>query len=335
MSVPLTIAANAECSGRDACAPARKVDGLSFPYARLDDDRLVHVERYDGVSVVRCLGCGAAMHARGGGGRVRRHFAHRVRVDGACSHETALHAAAKQGVLDAFNAAKAAHRPYKLLWICTGCETIRDADLVRISDRCTLEKMMVAGAISDVAFDGPRPFAIEVVVAHAPDPETLARYEAASIPVFIVRPTWDAIGLLADCVHADESHFVKTDKCAECQTRRIAREAAERERDRVLGSLQAALAPLLPMEVPRPWATDKAGNGLYAGVAARVLETGRRLCAAGFKQAGEKPWLYILPVGGTGTFFANMGGTEEVPIWTDTTPLRDGPRARAGRNARV
>lgn len=306
---------------RWTCTPAPKRDGLSFPYARLDNGRLVHVDQHDGVSAVWCLGCGADMHARGGGPRVRRHFAHRVHVGGTCSFESALHAATKQVICDSFAGAKAAARPYKLSWICEGCESIRSVDLVSLSDRVTPETEMVTGVVSDLAFEGSRRFAVEVVVTHPPEPQALSRYKAADIPVFVLRPTWDTIATLANCIHADTAHFIRVDKCQECQRRRATREAEERERDRVLASLRASLSQLAPSSPPRTWNTDKYGNFLYPRIAAKLQETGRRLCTGGFKQAQQKPWLYFLWIKGVGRFFANMGGTEEVPIWEDTRPL--------------
>lgn len=323
-SASVPSAPTSRTSDRDsdrACLPTPKRDGLSFPYARLDNGRLVHVDQHDGVSAVWCLGCGADMHARGGGPKVRRHFAHRVRVEGTCSHESALHAATKQAICDSFAGAKAAARPYKLLWICEGCESIRDVDLVGPYDRVTPETEMVAGVVSDLAFEGSRRFAVEVVVTHAPEPQALSRYKAAAIPVFIVRPTWDTIATLANCIHADASHFTRVDKCPECQRQRAAREAEERERERVLALLRTSLSQLAPSSPPCTWNTDKRGAPLYPQIAAKLHETGRRLCAEGFKQAQQKPWLYILRIKGVGTFFANMGGTAEVPIWKDTTPL--------------
>jgi hypothetical protein len=150
-----------------------------------------------------------------------------------------------------------------------------------------------------------------------PEPQALSRYKAAAIPVFIVRPTWDTIATLANCIHADASHFTRVDKCPECQRRRAAREAEER----ALAPLRTSLSQLASSSPPRTWNTDKRSNFLYPRIAAKLHEIGRRLCAEGFKQAQQKPWLYILRIKGIGTFFANMGGTEEVPIWEDTTPL--------------
>jgi hypothetical protein len=261
------------------------------------------------------------MHARAGGGKVRRHFAHRVRVQGTCSHESAIHAAAKQAICDAFAAAKATGGSYRLLWTCPGCETPKDADLVRICDRVTPETELVAGVISDLAFDGTRRFAVEVVVTHAPEPQALARYEAASVPVFLIEPTWDAIAQLADCIRTDGSHFVSVEKCSECRSRRDALEARAREQESVLARLRRSLVQLVASSLPRAWNTDKRGNGLYSRIAATINDTGRRLCNAGFRQAQQKPWLFVLQVNGIGAFFANLGGTEEVPIWEDTTPL--------------
>lgn len=81
------------------------------------------------------------------------------------------------------------------------------------------------------------------------------------------------------------------------------------------------LTRLKPSPPPRPWAADKRGRPLFPALASKLEQTGRRLCQEGFKQAREKPWLFLLPIKGVGMFFADMGGTDEVPIWSDPTPL--------------
>lgn len=304
-----------------ACEPTRIRGGLSFPCARLADGRLVHIDRYDGTSSVTCLGCGAQMHARGRLGKVRRHFAHRVRVEGSCSYESTLHAAAKQAICDGFTIARAEDHPYRLLWSCKGCEKRRDTDLTRFCDRLVSEVEVVAGVVSDLIFDGARRLAVEVVVTHEPESQTLSRYRAATVPVFEVRPTWDMISSFAHCIPSSSSHFVGNDKCPECKRRREAQEVERRERRRMLGSIGESLSRLPAAAPPRSWTTDSRENILYPRLAAKLLETGRRLCAAGFKQSQTKPWLYLVSISGVGAFFANMGGTDEVPIWEDPTPL--------------
>jgi hypothetical protein len=60
---------------------------------------------------------------------------------------------------------------------------------------------------------------------------------------------------------------------------------------------------------------------MYPRVAAKLSTIATKLCAYGFKQTQSKLWLFNLPIKGIGTFFADLGGTEEVPIWEDPTPL--------------
>lgn len=303
------------------CEPTRIRGDLSFPYARLADGRLVEIDRYDGTSSVTCLGCGSPMHARGGLGRVRRHFAHRVRVEGRCSYESALHAAAKQAIYDGFTIARGRRLPYRLLWNCQACETRRDTDLTRFCDRLVSEVEVVGGVVSDLVFEGARRLAVEVVVTHEPEPSTLSRYKAAKMPVFEITPNWDMISGLAHCIPSSSSHFVRSDKCPECMRRRNVREVERRERRLILGSIDEFLSRLPAAAPPHSWETDCRGNTLYPRLAARLFEISRRLCAAGFRQSLKKPWLFLISISGVGAFFANMGGTEEVPIWEDPTPL--------------
>jgi hypothetical protein len=302
------------------CASVASREVITYPYARLDAGRLVHIRDYDGVAPVCCFGCGDAMVARRG--RVRRwHFAHSVDSGLTCSHETALHAAAKQAILEGFAKAKASAASYLMHWQCKGCSSRRNVDLVPICRTVGAETEMVPGVISDLAFDGPRPLAVEIVVTHPPDGQALARYEAANVPVFIVRPDWDGIAMLFDGFRSDESHFVDQARCPECDRRRRALEERERVRRYALERVRKSLAKLTPRPEPfHPWKADARGNALHPPTQNKVHSTGRKLQAVGFRQTTSKPWLFVFEVRGVGSFFANLGGTEEVPIWRDPTP---------------
>jgi hypothetical protein len=311
----------AERAARRSCVstPARR--GITYPYARGADGRLVHIGSYVRGMQASCLGCGDPMVGRVGS-RIQKHFAHRHDGGASCSQETALHAAAKQYISEAFLAAKAANAPYLLRWPCAVCGKAREANLPATSERVVSEDTIVEGVRSDLAFHGRRPFAVEVVVTHPPEQQTLDRYQAAGVPMFVLRPVWDTIGRLSAVVDAQLAYFVDDTKCDNCRRLREERESKERERTLVLGRLAEVLR--IAVQGPatlRPWAADARGHTLYPRIAATVHDTGRRLLAAGFRQTQSKPWLFVLNARGIGSFFANLGGTPEVPIWSDPTPL--------------
>ena len=64
------------------------------------------------------------------------------------------------------------------------------------------------------------------------------------------------------------------------------------------------------------WFTDRFGNELYPGLRSRLWRYGAALERIGFKQSNEKPYLFRMP-GSVGVVFADLGGTEVIPIWED------------------
>jgi hypothetical protein len=267
---------------------------------------------------------------RGTSGR-RWHFQHLASTV-SCSEETALHKAAAQAIHDGFNTANASKQPHELRWTCDGCGEARAVDLTAFATSVARESSPVPGVVTDVLFQGPRPLAVEVVVSHAPEPETLERYRAADIPVFVVEPTWDCIPELARGVNSTKTFFVRRSRCSGCQrqdellaaqARELARYEAARTRElaRIEKSLAAATSYKRVVADPKPWTHDKRGNALRPYLQDRLHRLAFKLTDAGFRQSEGKPWLFCLRVAGIGMFFANLGGTEEVPIWQDSAPL--------------
>lgn len=303
------------------CGSTRARNQITYPFARLHDGTLIHIDNYDGSSAIRCLGCDDAMVARLGE-KVRWHFAHRSAAGATCSYETALHAAAKQAIREGFTAAKAAATSYLMLWQCEGCDSLRSVDLVPHCDSVIAESEMVPGVISDLAFHGARRFAVEIVVTHPPEAQALARCEAAKTPIFVVRPDWDTMATLFECLHVDDSHFVDRSRCPECVRHKQAREGAAKARAQAVVPVHAALANASQAPEPlRPWERDARGKELFPSLQRTLHATGERLRSIGFRQARSKPWLFVFNVRRVGSFFANLGGTPEVPIWSDPTPL--------------
>src|SRR2546426_6191787 len=65
---------------------------------------------------------------------------------------------------------------------------------------------------------------------------------------------------------------------------------------------------------------DKFGNPIFPGKYRRLQENGNVLLLNGYVESSSKPNLFwkVVP---QGRLYADMRGTEEVPIWSDTSPL--------------
>lgn len=67
-------------------------------------------------------------------------------------------------------------------------------------------------------------------------------------------------------------------------------------------------------------AKDKFGNEIYQATWDKMIGFARVLMARGYRESRSKPNLFYRSFA-AGCFFADMRGTEEVPIWSDPSPL--------------
>jgi hypothetical protein len=65
---------------------------------------------------------------------------------------------------------------------------------------------------------------------------------------------------------------------------------------------------------------DKFNNSIYPSKFRILQKQGELLMKIGYKESKNKPNLFYKSAP-KGVFFADMRGTEEVPIWKDTSPL--------------
>jgi len=65
---------------------------------------------------------------------------------------------------------------------------------------------------------------------------------------------------------------------------------------------------------------DKFGNPIYRGTFSRLCTIGRRLERLGYQESKKKPNLFYKGLKGV-RVYADMRGTEEVPIWEEPRPL--------------
>ena len=191
---------------------------VRYPIARSSHGQLVHIDAWRDEDVA-CIGCGQPMVGKRGSVNAH-HFAHAV--ERSCSAETVLHAGTKEAVVSAH-----ARAPIRLWWSCVACGETRRATTAELD--LVTEAAPCDGVRSDVLgrdLTGAPRLAIEVVVTHALEPQTIARYRAAGVSVLLLRPTWEVFRELAsgaeimvDGRHALDEHVGACAGCDRLRTR--------------------------------------------------------------------------------------------------------------------
>lgn len=165
---------------------------ILYPVACDQNSAPIHIDDWVRGDAVTCFGCGRDLIGRlpFDGIKPTAHFAHKA--DAECSGETALHKAAKAAI----SRSHASGTLQSLSWECPRCKRCsHQTDLRAVVLR--EETRPCEGIVSDVlgvdASGKPR-VAIEVVVTHDMEAETLERYRALGIHVFTLRPSWGTVG---------------------------------------------------------------------------------------------------------------------------------------------
>lgn len=144
-----------------------------------------------------CVGCGSSVILRAGA-KNRPHFAHRV--ESACaSGETVLHRTTVRTLAESIRSAASLAQPFEVFTRCERCQSHRVANLARPGCTITVDGMFDGGVRPDLLVrqaSGTPLAAIEVIVTHAPEPETWALYQAKDLSVICVWPTWDTLPLM-------------------------------------------------------------------------------------------------------------------------------------------
>ncbi len=294
---------------------------ITYPYARDGEGRLTHVQQASKGASYSCLGCNSRMVARQGVQR-RWHFGHLPPEPASCSGESALHLGAKLAIKQGFDLAVEAKLPYSLEWKCPGCGCNRRRDCTKFVRRVSLEASVSDSVRADLLFttsvgDG-RVFALEVVVTHKPGLVTQENYAATGIPVFLVRPTWEALSVYAKGVAANEVLNVSTERCPQCKQAKEESAAKKRWASRLYAELQKQRPVSQPELIP--WEYDRYGEKVSYRTLAEIQSHARRLLDLGFQQSKKKPYLFFLKVP-MGVVFADFGSTDMISIWEDRTAI--------------
>lgn len=290
---------------------------ILIPYAITEDKRILHIRDYCKESdAVVCLSCGDPLIARQG--KVKQwHYSHR---GAQCSGEGALHLAAKLLIKQRFEQALTQGKAYHLRWTCPGCSTTRRLDCTKIARHVRVESAVTEGVRADIYFcEGSKDFCVEVVVTHDLEEATREKYKVKNIPLFILRPSWQTIQLLEHVIDASEAFHLDLERCPGCRKK----QQEKLKRSQAREAMRSFLEHLSPGDTSTltPWTADARGNQLFPRVTQQLYAHAKNLLKIGFRQARSKPWLFLLTISNKrGAVFANLGGTEDVPIWEDTNP---------------
>ena len=168
-----------------------------YPYALDESGGLISAATAPRRKEYRCPVCAAPLIACGGEQRrCRSHFRHKVAlVDSLAAQahaETYLHGVLKRAVKDGIEAARRAGRPYEVHYTCSACGEKLCLDLAAVGGPFELEKTLASHGlrpdISLVDSTGGLQLAIEIVVSHFPDPESLSAYWQIGAPLVLCNP---------------------------------------------------------------------------------------------------------------------------------------------------
>ena len=214
----------------------RYPEAFEKPYRRVHVSALTRSKRG---GPYYCFGCDQEMVARLGEVNVH-HFAHKSQWTTRCDPEHALHRAAQVNILEGFSDAVKKHRPYCAGFPCVGkgCANVVKFNIATSGARIVAEQSAVRGTRADLVVCCPDEtgatrvqLIFEVVVTHDLEATTLARYEAANIPVIKIRPCWDSLETLRDAAVGYDTVNIPTPECENCAVKREQREVHERQQE--------------------------------------------------------------------------------------------------------
>ena len=298
---------------------------IAYPYATDKTGKIVHISDAEKIHSYHCTGCNKPMVCRHGEKR-EWHFAHKA-AQGICSWESVLHKQAKHLIEQGFKFAQKSEQPYFIHLSCDTCENnYISGDIASNCSDMMLEESVVDNTRSDIVFirkNSNGYLIIEVVVEHALEPETEARYKAAGHPVFILElDDFCQLKELEKQVVIPKALNTKTKICKKCKEKE---EEWEKQRHLVESELHR-LSTRIPAESKRfrHWDKDKYGNSMFPSIKEKVFANAKVLCELGFRQHNpQKPWSFSFYTR-WGTIYAHLGGTDVIPIWEDTAPMLHG-----------
>ena len=289
-----------------------------------------------------CVHCSDRMSAVVRVTQQKPHFRHTKSV--VCDPDLVLHSTAIEIIRDAHNTAQSTNSPYLLTRPCKrnsdydvkGCPN--NATEINLADgwQSKTEKSIVEGTRSDLIFshnDG-RQTIIEVVNTHPMEQETETAYRRSGIPVAVVWVKWETVNRLSKGIHTQESRNFANDECAGCESERLKAEDDFKRRctivDRQLAKMKRqrfSRPKFQPFYEARPEASSDKATPMFVTTQRKVFANAIILTELGFEQSKKKPYIFYKIIYRTPgppyrtqdvTIFADLGGSEEPPIYKDT-----------------
>lgn len=159
---------------------------LLIPYA-IRGGKLAHVSEVESGLRIDCLcvNCGESLVARKGG-RVIHHFAHRPKST--CNGETVLHRTAKLMLVERLEKCIREGTGLQIVWHCSFCQSSHSGNLAKVAASVEVERSLGPARPDILLLDqqgNPR-VAVEVVVTHPPERQTVDFYRSNGITLVVV-----------------------------------------------------------------------------------------------------------------------------------------------------
>lgn len=194
---------------------------LKIPFA-LRNGVLVHISEIESGRHLDCLcpNCQNVLVARKGTLK-RHHFAHDVQPE-SCSYESAIHRTAKLLVYDALNRAIQNKTALPMKWKCQRCNDTHERNLVGKAGGVALEYSLETCRPDVLLFNTERKpiAAIEIVVSHPPEQESVSYYQANNIALItlVIKTENDLLALRnPEVVEASTVNSCLRAKCPKCR----------------------------------------------------------------------------------------------------------------------
>lgn len=154
-----------------------------------------------------------------GPGSRKPHFAHKALTPN-CTPEGVLHHSFKMMLANILKTKLANNEPFPLSFTCGHCGEIHEANLLKITKEVAIEQNLGA-CIPDIALidkNGKPYLAIEIVVTHPPEEETLDYYRKNNIALYRlnIKSEADLDNIEDRAKQPDEFWFCKNPKCPTC-----------------------------------------------------------------------------------------------------------------------
>ncbi len=154
-----------------------------------------------------------------GPGSRRPHFAHKALTPN-CTPEGVLHHSFKMMLANILSVKLANNEPFPLSFTCGHCGEVHEANLLKITKEVAVEKNL-GTCIPDIALidkNGKPYLAIEIVVTHPPEEETLEYYRKNNIALYRLNISSEAdlYNIENRAKKPDEFWFCKNPKCPTC-----------------------------------------------------------------------------------------------------------------------